>query len=407
MSLDVLAVLRHMGAGTYSPRYRYIPKRMIKAILCYGTISDTDTKSIELLAFAALGDRADIVDQCIRSGCDVNPKDQYAYRYVLPVQPPLSCASCPVIVNKLLDAKARVDDLRIHSITAACENFEPESVQLLLDARAWFEEELDCAMAAHCPDDRIDDKIAVLNMLVDAGLNRPGQGGFIDRYKAAQALYTCTRLCRDAKVDVIIKALAKRYPVMLRHRDDCMTPLACFEACTSQYVAKYNALVEAGADVRGISHLSNLATVIRLGKSLTNAEIKAILNMFIDLGVDVTEIDKYVNDIDYDIIELDMDEQDRDRRGMSLLMYLVCRHVDDVDRPDSDTRILCHDIINHVLSRPLASATDNGASSTGTGTGTGGGNAEPEPSSRASALSSSSRPMPERTADRKRHKSTQ
>jgi hypothetical protein len=190
-------------------------------------------------------------------------------------------------------------------------------------------------------------------------------------------------------VDVIIKAMLRRYPGMLEHRVDGKTPLMCVHSATgtgtSQFIAKYKALVEAGADVSQVSHVSKLATVLN-APQYTIAEKRAVMRMFSDIGADITVCNG---------------------RGMTLLMSLVCERVDYVEMPDSDTRILCHDIINHVLSRPLASATDNGASSTGTGTGTGGGNAEPEPSSRASALSSSSRPMPERTADRKRHKSTQ
>jgi ankyrin repeat protein len=351
----------------------------------------------QLLAFAVAGDCVDLVDQYINSGFDVNDvnDDQYDDASAL------SFASNPIIVKKLLDAKADVNNEYISVLTAACKDFQPESVKLLLDAGARvssnsgeltlcvgagfssgsdnFYSPMEYVMSALCPADRLDDKIAVINLLVDAEINN------VSYETPDSALHVCIRECKDANVDVIIKALAKRYPYMFERRDDQNeTPLeTVITGRVPQSVAKFKALIEAGVDVSPMLSVAGdapLFAYVFCSSHVRSADIRDILRIFLHANIDVTACDDY---------------------GMTLLMWMMIATdtyglFDTVRQmPDRMTSMLCAETIEHILSHAHTAVSSKGV---GNGTGT----AKPVSSSKRS---SAKRSMPARTANRKRRRS--
>jgi ankyrin repeat protein len=91
---------------------------------------------------------------------------------------PLSCASDPATIRFLLDAKADVNPKGCDTVLrGACRKLQPDAVKMLLAAGADVNRigadaessALSFAVYAVCPNDRVGDKIEIINMLFDAG----------------------------------------------------------------------------------------------------------------------------------------------------------------------------------------------------------------------------------------------
>jgi hypothetical protein len=89
----------------------------------------------------------------------------------------LSVASDPVVIRKLLDVGAPVNQRRAcSSLKASCERGCVDSVKMLLEAGASCGEDsdrhtpLEYTMSAQCIQSKVDDKVKIVDMLLDSGI---------------------------------------------------------------------------------------------------------------------------------------------------------------------------------------------------------------------------------------------
>jgi ankyrin repeat protein len=161
----------------------------------------------------------------------------------------LARASVPAVVQLLLDAKA--DAGAGDSLRYACKRASPEAVRLLLaaGAKAGGGDDADCdplhtAVTSTCDADMIDDKIAVINMLLDAGAETRTGGS-----SSWSILHACVVSTRTGPRTM--QALLHRDAGLLDARDhNHMTPLAL--AAQYKHVDKVEFLINSGADVNAV-----------------------------------------------------------------------------------------------------------------------------------------------------------
>jgi ankyrin repeat protein len=165
-----------------------------------------------LLVHAAEGGSAAAVALLLRHGADVRARSHG--------KTALSQASDPAVVRLLLDSGAAVHgDGGGEALVQACKRLQPESVRLLLDARATLTVGADagsgvkvspllCAVNAQCASDCEDDHVAVINHLIDAGaLDHVNS----DPYARAEL---CASMCRVSSARVV-ETLLRRDPGLL------------------------------------------------------------------------------------------------------------------------------------------------------------------------------------------------
>jgi ankyrin repeat protein len=228
----------------------------------------------DLLAYACVGSHIDIVKRLLDAcDCDVNA--------VVGDHTPLSRATDPAIIKLLLDAKAQVNpEGSISTLRTACEKLKPDAVKTLLEAGARTSHQLlNVVVSAPCADEQIDDKVAVLHLLLDAGAKT--RAGFGD-----SALSHCLTCEPSRDVLVSMKTLIQRDPGMLDLRDFLkLTPL--MRAVNRCKPATVNFLIEAGADVTIVDRYNNSALShvfsVRQEDPL-NVDKREILRMLLDAG---------------------------------------------------------------------------------------------------------------------------
>jgi ankyrin repeat protein len=232
----------------------------------------------------------------------------------------------------LLDAKADVNPPVGRLVLAsACREFKADVVQLLLDAGAPTEvgdgAAVDLVVDEECSEEEIRDKIAVLNVLLDA-----------DAMLHGKAIAAAMAASENARPGAVVRAVIAKYPEILR---DIEAESLLGEAVSMRKADVVEALVDAGASVADVD--GDTPLVVQLLMDMKTAEdvhpatTRRILKVLLAAGADPLA---------------------RDRRGMTVLMlalrgdrsYLRNRWIH-YDLPDSVRSILIGDILEAVLER--------------------------------------------------------
>jgi ankyrin repeat protein len=183
----------------------------------------------------------------------------------------------------------------------ACQKLNLESVQLLLAAGADPSEKgeegmpLTYAVSARCPPERVGDKIAVLNALLDAGANTD------------ELLTFLFFLCRPSndgpppesyRVETLLASLLARLPELPQARDpdDGATGLLVLARDHPGETRLMEMLIEAGADVRATDHggMSVAVNLLQGSAGRTARQIQRArqsLQLLFKAGVDPAECD--------------------------------------------------------------------------------------------------------------------
>jgi hypothetical protein len=185
----------------------------------------------------------------------------------------LSCASDPAAIRFLLDAKADVNPKNYGTVLqGACEQLRPDAVKMLLEAGAGVNHQgiievrtaLHFAVYAKCTNDRVGDKIEVINVLLDAGANTRGSGfGF-----GCSVLHVPTDLGRDASynLDAAFTAVLARDPRLVHCRNHLGSTPLLNVLHRHQWVALdlTKVLIDAEADVNTTNIYMNSACSLSL-----------------------------------------------------------------------------------------------------------------------------------------------
>jgi ankyrin repeat protein len=166
----------------------------------------------------------------------------------------LSYASDPTIIRLLLNAKADVtiDDSDDPVMGAAIEELQLESVKMLVEAGAGrSKRSFRYALELSCTDDKVDDKIAIINLLIDVGASTRDVYAWDN---VNSAMYTClhhTAIGFDVHPLETIRALHERDPGMLNCTDYRygITPLMLAVSRQDVPVSVVKELLEMGADM--------------------------------------------------------------------------------------------------------------------------------------------------------------
>jgi ankyrin repeat protein len=220
----------------------------------------------ELMFHAAATGSVKMLPGYLANGkCDVNTVlDVREHRYFLEYKSEdlanatvLSVASDPAVIQLLLDAKADVNPPGCASVlTGALVNNRLDSVKMLIEAGASLQACFDnlplivASVTVYQSKEQMEDKIAILNLLLDAGLKTRS-------YTGGRSILHEVLLINSAYGGTILSALLNvflaRDPGLLEARDDKgNTPLSFIFAagnCDRYYVIdKAVALLDAGAD---------------------------------------------------------------------------------------------------------------------------------------------------------------
>jgi ankyrin repeat protein len=204
----------------------------------------------------------------------------------------LSNASDPRIIETLINDGATLNQRRCETVLrGACEKLNVDGVRALLNAGAEVnkhdvgEAALFHAVYAECSDDRVGDKIAVINLLLDAGA---------DACKVAQGmsvLHMSGDLRRhESQMSPVINVLLDRCPALLHCKcSDGITVLMSMVHTNRPWMVKM--LLDAGADprVRDLGAKSALCHLLSGWHTIHPDEIastREILLMLLSAGAD-------------------------------------------------------------------------------------------------------------------------
>jgi ankyrin repeat protein len=215
---------------------------------------------------AAAADSVNMLTGYLANGmCNVNSVlDVRQYRYFLGYQSidlalstVLSVASSPAVIQLLLDAKADVNPRGCASVlTGSLINNRLDSVKMLIEAGASLQACVDnlplivASAIVYRTEEHIQDRIAIFDMLVDAGVKtRPYTGGrtILHEILLGDCIYACCNL------PVLVKnVFLPRDPGLLEARDGKGNTalLSAFVDIVDSDVVFYKAeaMLEAGAD---------------------------------------------------------------------------------------------------------------------------------------------------------------
>jgi hypothetical protein len=196
------------------------------------------------------------------TGIDVNSTCVVPYPLHSRVCTALSLASDTAIIRFLLDAKADINPEGCGTVLrGACEKLQPESVKLLLGAGADVNKKkgkgemsaLDIAINAKCPNDRVGDKIEIINMLLDAGASTRD---FIwDQTVLHMPYLSGKQISVEPSYNLVAAytAVLARDPGLVHCRDaQGATPLLSVAEKQSASPALMKMLIEAKADVNAV-----------------------------------------------------------------------------------------------------------------------------------------------------------
>jgi ankyrin repeat protein len=205
----------------------------------------------------------------------------------------------PAVLRVLLRDPAAIEWDGFHKypvLMGACQELSLESVRMLLAAGAKAGEiaregsPLYYAVTANCAPERVGDKIAVINALLDAGA------------KPVYLLSSLFGLCRPSndgpppesyRVETLLAALLARLPELpqLRDKDDGATGLIELARDHPGETRLMQMLIEAGADVRAVDK-SRVSVISHLLKSSAGRPAKELqrarqsLRLLLAVGVD-------------------------------------------------------------------------------------------------------------------------
>jgi ankyrin repeat protein len=247
-----------------------------------------------LLFYAVLCGSGKLVKHVLDRGqCNVNTVIDASIAPGMNPATALSRAADPSIVKMLLDAKADVNPAGCDTVLkTACEMFKPDAVKALIDAGAAVNgtdigmPPLYSVLTARCTDNQVDDKIAVLTHLLDAGAKTA------DVYAGFSALHLCVRAESFTNNLATVKALLGCQPSLLECTDnDGFTPLMTAVNADRKDIDIVKALIDAGADVNArntkTSVLFLLFTAGMLSFALVaNKPKRDILRLLLDAGAD-------------------------------------------------------------------------------------------------------------------------
>jgi hypothetical protein len=209
---------------------------------------------------------------------------------------PLSLASEPAIIERLLEAKAEVNPDEGDSVLkAACLKLRPDAVKMLLDAKADVNKRttgaspLFYAMETMNEDTRVAERIDLINLLFDAGVHST------DGSQSAFHVPQHIRLGLRGNITPLVSTLLARSPGLLESRDgEGCTPLMAAVTADPKFPELVDALIAAGADVNArdgnnqsvISCLCSSVPRLSTGKDLRG--VREILGQLLSAGADPT-----------------------------------------------------------------------------------------------------------------------
>jgi ankyrin repeat protein len=206
----------------------------------------------------------------------------------------LSEASDPEIIKMLLEYHASPNPRNCGTVLrVACQKLQVDSVKTLLKARASAAvpdsgaSALFYAVYAVCPENRVDDKIALVNLLLDAGADA------CDINVGQSVLHWCLgyRSIDNAVLDVLLA----RCPALLHYRDDDdgTTVLMTMSMTRIIYPRLIRTLLDAGADAKATDDdnqtaLFHLFSLEDDEVSVNVGGIREALLMLLSAGTDPT-----------------------------------------------------------------------------------------------------------------------
>jgi ankyrin repeat protein len=238
-----------------------------------------------MLMCACKGGCIDIVASMLKNAdINVNATD-------VSVRTALSESSDPVIVRMLLDAKA---DASIgQALHMSAWKLQPASVEMLLEAGAEFDRlhanltALSIAIAAPCDEDKVDDKVAVINLLLDAGARTRGVN------RRGSALHVlATSNTSDLSASRVTEALIAHDHDLLDYRNESDKD-ALVLAAEHGMVGAVRAFVANGADVNAKSTIGQtiVAQALLLNDSAVQhpdmlPRLRETVGILLDAGAD-------------------------------------------------------------------------------------------------------------------------
>jgi ankyrin repeat protein len=221
-----------------------------------------DSKELDMmLLFATISGNRKAVAALIAHGkCNVNQCEVAGFGPNAESFPLISRASDAVVVKLLLDANAVVDNPRHESVfQEACGKLRVESVKLLLEAKADMNSvrpefgALELAIRAPCTDEQVEDKTALIKLLIEAGARTRHstlqQGTRFRRHREhSTALGYCMDAGDDSNRAATLKALLLHDPsLMYPYYQETPLLLAC--KAVHRDPAVFRVLIDAGDNV--------------------------------------------------------------------------------------------------------------------------------------------------------------
>jgi hypothetical protein len=161
------------------------------------------------------------------------------------------------MVRLLLDARASVNPQQGYQTTlrGACEQLQIDSVKMLLEAGADVNQggrhsALYYAVCAECPDDRLSDKMDLINLLFRAGAAAYDDNGGPSIFHKKLSRERFREVDVDVDISPVFALLLHRYPAMLHYRDKTGATALLVQLCEikrSRWIVQ--ALIDAGADL--------------------------------------------------------------------------------------------------------------------------------------------------------------
>jgi ankyrin repeat protein len=232
------------------------------------------------------------------------------HRYPEPTA--LGAASDPEVIARLLDYGASVNPSgRVAVLRGACEKLRPDGVRALLAAGAPVgkgdvgKSALYYAVYAKCPEDRIGDKIAVINQLFDAGAR------VHDSRTGMTILHMSTEL---AWVYPVIPIILAREPALVHYRDHLgTTTLMAVVRTPRKHPGMVQALLHAGADPLARDYDENSVLQHLISREFANeaencARMYEIMRMLLLVGVDPTECNRHGETLLMQVVALSVSE---------------------------------------------------------------------------------------------------
>jgi ankyrin repeat protein len=285
-----------------------------------------------LLAYAVACGNCPMVSRLLHAGADVNRVHRdTTMRGGVSGYTVLSQAYDPVIIKALLEAKAGVNPPKcLPVLKAACEKLQPAGVQLLLEAGARARGAanivgpLEYAISAKCGEGQGDDKIAVINLLLNAGAETRGIRN------GQTALHLGMHAGAAACPIALIQPLLRHDPGMLEYAGYLgMTPLMhAVGGKTALPPPIVEALLEAGADVDAKDDEGKSAIIYLFNvNDRSHRDTREVLRMLLAAGADATACDA---------------------EGMSVLMW-ACMCSTGAGKDDHAHSVFVSDVLEHII----------------------------------------------------------